>query len=74
MPFKGDRGITFEDLKIDPNILSLREKLPKVIRRDLPPQSGVIEHYSLTNTETGKAKDYLVLPLPDKFIKRGRGS
>ncbi len=74
MAFEGDRGIRYVDLEIPTNEEEQREKTPKLIRIDFELTEGVIEHYSLINSETRVATNYLVVPLPEKLRDRRNGS
>lgn len=74
MPFEGDRGFRYVDLEIVNDAEDQREKAPKLIRIDFEVSEGVVEHYSLTNSETRETTSYLVVPLPEKLRGRGDGS
>lgn len=74
MAFEGDRGIRYVDLEIATDAEDQRKKTPKLIRIDFELREGVIEHYSLTNSETRETTNYLVVPLPEKLRDRGDGS
>lgn len=74
MAFEGDRGIRYVELEIATDAEDQREKTPKLIRTDFDLGSGVIEHYSLTNSEARETTNYLVMSLPEKLRDKRNGS
>ncbi|CAL62379.1 Hypothetical protein HEAR2245 [Herminiimonas arsenicoxydans] len=74
MAFEGDRGIRYVDLEIPASKEDQREKTLKLVRIDFDAGEGVIEHYSLINSETRETTNYLVLSLPEKLRDKRNGS
>jgi len=74
MEFEGDKGIRYVDLEIPTRKEDQRERAFKLVRIDFDAGEGVIEHYSLINSETRETMNYLVLSLSEKLRDKRNGS